>query len=327
MRHAAEAKLGFYPVSNEALWLLAGALRVEGETAVLDPCAGEGAAIRCLGETLGVPPERTYAIELAENRAIRLGENLPDAKRLAPANFLATHVSPGSFGLAWVNPPFQDEVGGGKRVEYSFLARATPLLVKGGVMAFLMPGRAMTWEIERFFNQHYEDARKMPLPGERLYDEVLLVGKRRADPVEVWESPTHCNVGDMIWSIPKAPGPRTFVKTGPTPAELQRLLARSPLNRIFDPPKEKPIGRPPLPLGKGHLALLLASGQLNGIVPSDPPHVVRGSSQKEEYISETKSEENEKTGAVTTTTIKREKVVLIVRTVDATGEIQTLEGR
>src|SRR5437667_12738358 len=106
MRQAAEAKLGFYPVANEALGLLARALRVEGDTAILDPCAGEGAAIRFLGQALGVPQERTYAIELAENRALRLAENLPDAKRLGPASFIATHVSPGSLGLAWVNPPF-----------------------------------------------------------------------------------------------------------------------------------------------------------------------------------------------------------------------------
>jgi hypothetical protein len=130
----------------------------------------------------------------------------------------------------------------------------------------------------------------------------------------------------MTWTVPKAPGPRVFAKTGPTPAELERLLAKSPLARVFDPPKEKAIGRPPLPLGKGHLALLLASGQLNGVVPSEPPHVVRGSSRKEEYVSETKCDENEKTGAVTTTVIKREKVVLVVRTVDRSGEIQTLEG-
>jgi hypothetical protein len=109
--------MGFYPVDNEALGLLARAFRVEGETAILDPCASEGAAIRCLGETLGVPQERTYAIELAEN--------LPEAKRLGPASFMGTHVSPNAFGLAWVNPPFQDETGGGRRVEYSFLTRAT----------------------------------------------------------------------------------------------------------------------------------------------------------------------------------------------------------
>src|SRR5207245_3020317 len=134
-----------------------------------------------------------------------------------------------------------------------------------------------------------------------------LVGKRRADAVEVDsdEELRDRSLADpgMTWTIPKAPGPATFKKTGPTPAELERLLAKSPLSRVFDPPKEKPIGRPPLPLGKGHLALLLASGQLNGVVPSEPPHVVRGSSRKEEYISETKCDENEKTGAVTTTVV------------------------
>jgi hypothetical protein len=329
MRQNAEAKLGFYPVANDALGLLARAFRVEGETALLDPCAGEGAAIKFLGEALGVPEERTFTIELAENRAQTLAENLPAAKRLAPCSFMSSHVSPNSLGLAWVNPPFQDEIGGGKRVEYSFLARATQLLVRGGVMAFLMPERAMTYEVERFFTQHFEDTAKMPLPDQwRKYDEVLLVGKRRADPVPEVGDIRERELEDpgVTWAIPPAHGPRTFAKTGPTPTELERLLAKSPLARVFDPPREKAIGRPPLPLGKGHLALLLASGQLNGVVPSDPPHVVRGSSRKEEYVSETKCEENEKTGAVTTTVVQREKVVLMVRTVDCSGEIMTLEG-
>ncbi|HEY1859194.1 MAG TPA: DUF6094 domain-containing protein [Gemmataceae bacterium] len=100
MRQAAEAKMGFYPVANEALGLLARAFRVEGETAILDPCAGEGVAIRFLGEALGVPQERTYAVELAENRAQTLAENLPEAKRLAPCSFMSSHVSPNSLGLA-----------------------------------------------------------------------------------------------------------------------------------------------------------------------------------------------------------------------------------
>jgi hypothetical protein len=329
MRANAESKLGFYPIANEALAYLTRALCVDGETAILDPCAGEGAAIKFIGEQLGIPQELTYAIELAENRAVRLAEALPNAKRLGPASFMATHISPNSFGLVWCNPPFQDEIGGGKRVEYSFLARATSALVKGGVMAFLMPKRAMGHEVERFFVQHYEEALKMPLPDQwRQYDEIMLVGKKRAEPVESWEDlpERSLEAPDRTWTILSAKSPRAFAKTGPTPQELERLLARSPLSRVFDPPKAKPIGRPPLPLGKGHLALLLASGQLNGLVPSDPPHVVRGTSIKEEYISEVKTDENEETGVTTTTIMKREKVILIVRTVDEAGVITTLEG-
>jgi hypothetical protein len=329
MRLGAEARMGFYPIANEALGLLARAFCVSGDTSIIDPCAGEGAAIRYLGETLGVPQERTYAIELAENRSAKLAENLPNARRLGPASFMGTHISPNSFGLAWVNAPFQNELGSGKRVEYSFLARATPLLVKGGLMAFLMPQRAMDYDIMHFFVQHYENAVGMPLPEQwRQYDEMLIVGNRRADPVDCWETIPIRDLANpgRTWTIPPAKGPRVFAKTEPTALELERLLAKSPLNRVFELPKEKPLGRPPLPLGKGHLALLLASGQLNGIVPSEPVHVVRGSSQKEEYIAETKVQQNEETGAVITTTVKREKVVLIVRTVDCSGEIQTLEG-
>jgi hypothetical protein len=332
MRLVAQAKLGWYPIAPEPLAMLCAHLKVPEpeQTHLADPCCGTGLALNQIGEALAVPKKNLWGVELAENRAAEAKANLPGSHVLGPASFFGTHISPHSLSFLWTNPPFMpDEQGHGRRVEYSFLTRAMPLLVKGGIMAFLMPQRAMGYEVERFFVQHFEDAVKMPLPDRwRHYDEMLLVGKRRADPVESWED---MPIGDLakpglIWTIPQAKGPRVFAKTGLTPTELERLLVKSPLNRVFETPKEKPIGRPPLPLNKGHLALLLASGALNGIVPSSPPHVVRGSSQKSEYISETKCQEDEKTGAVTTITVKREKVTLIVRTVDCSGAIQTLEG-
>ena len=54
------------------------------------------------------------------------------------------------------------------------------------------------------------------------------------------------------------------------------------------------IPRPPLPLDRGHLGLILASGILDGVVESPHgPHVVRGSSKKVEYYNKEASDSTE----------------------------------
>src|SRR5262249_13340790 len=89
MRLAAQMRGGVYPAPPEAVAHAATFLRppTHGPCAILDPCAGEGAAIRQLGEALGCPPALTFAIELDDSRAERLRAALPGANVLAPANF------------------------------------------------------------------------------------------------------------------------------------------------------------------------------------------------------------------------------------------------
>jgi 16S rRNA C967 or C1407 C5-methylase (RsmB/RsmF family) len=66
MRLAAQVRGGFYPAHEKAVALAASFLRppVGERFAILDPCAGQGAAIRQLAELLGCPAAQTYAIEL-----------------------------------------------------------------------------------------------------------------------------------------------------------------------------------------------------------------------------------------------------------------------
>jgi hypothetical protein len=83
----------------------------------------------------------------------------------------------------------------------------------------------------------------------------------------------------------------------------------------------------PLALGVGHIALLLAAGNLDGVVrPNDePPHVVRGTADKVEYVAEQSDSENED-GSVTTKTTIAEKIVLTVRVVGPDGVIKTFKS-
>lgn len=95
MRLAAQMRGGFYPAPAAAVANAATFLRPPHDDpfTMLDPCAGEGAAIRQLGDLLGCPQARTFAIELDESRAQTLHALLPEAHILAPANFLSCRAS------------------------------------------------------------------------------------------------------------------------------------------------------------------------------------------------------------------------------------------
>ena len=64
--------------------------------------------------------------------------------------------------------------------------------------------------------------------------------------------------------------------------------ASSPLRSHLTTTPEVPLPSPPLALGIGHVALLLASGHLDGVVRAEggPPHAVRGTARKREYVSD-----------------------------------------
>ncbi len=134
MRLAAQMHGGYYPAHEKAVAHIASFLRSpEGQLfAMLDPCAGEGAAIRQLGELLGCPAETTFAIELDQGRAAALHTALPQARVLAPADFFGCRANWNSFSFIWLNPPFDDSYGG-KRVEEQFLRTATGWLISRSI--------------------------------------------------------------------------------------------------------------------------------------------------------------------------------------------------
>src|SRR5262245_18185262 len=100
MRLAAQMRGGFYPAHERAVAHAATFLRPPAQPfAILDPCAGEGMAIKQLGELLGCPQVLTFAIELDESRAETLRTTLPDARLLAPASFFGCRASFNSFSF------------------------------------------------------------------------------------------------------------------------------------------------------------------------------------------------------------------------------------
>jgi hypothetical protein len=332
MRLAAQMRGGFYPAAPEAVAQAATFLRPPERApfAILDPCAGGGAAIRQFGRLLGCPPSMTFAIELDEDRADKLRAALPEAHVLAPASFFGCRANPNSFSFIWLNPPFDDSYSG-HRVEIQFLRHATDWLVAGGVMALVCPQDVVGeyTEARRHLATYLEHCKIVPFPERhRPFQEVVVFGHKRLR-VEAagygtvdWSSvqePAH-----FIYHLPYGNGPRVFEKVEPTERELQRMLAQSALREHLTAPAAAALPSPPLALGTGHIALLLASGHLDGVVqPEDkPPHVVRGTCRKRSYVADVTETENDD-GSTTIRTTIAEKIELLVRRVDLSGTIRT----
>lgn len=333
MRLAAQVKGGFYPAHENAVAFAASYLQppIGEKFSILDPCAGQGTAIRQLGEFLGCPPTLTHAIELDDCRADVIHAALPEAHVLAPADFFGCRVSYGSFSFIWLNPPF-DYSYGGNRVEDQFLWRATEWLMPGGVMALVCPEDVVEEysDARQHFTRFYENVMIVSFPeAHRPFNEMVVFGHKRARPDvdrtkdrKAWES-IQAPKG-FRYQIPPGNGPRLFQKVQPTEPELQRMLASSPLRSHLQSPPAVPVPSPPLPLGIGHVALLLASGHLDGVVHPEGkrPHVVRGTARKHSFVSDVTENENED-GSTTTRTTISERIELVIRTVDRTGHIRT----
>lgn len=290
MRLAAQMRGGFYPAPTEAIAHAATFLRppVDQPFTILDPCAGEGAAIVQFGDSLGCPPATTFAIELDDNRATTLHVSRPDAHVLAPASFFGCRASFNTFSFIWLNPPF-DYAYGGHRMEQQFLVTATDWLMSGGVMALVCPEEIVGehTDVRRHFATYYEKVTVALFPERhRRFKEVIVFGQKRAwrhgdrERETSWEE-AQAPAG-FIYQIPPGASPRVFQKVEPTESELQRLLTSSPLRSRLTAAPRTPVPSPPLALGIGHVALLLASGHLDGVVQptGKSPHVVRGTAER-----------------------------------------------
>jgi Uncharacterised methyltransferase family (DUF6094) len=125
--------------------------------------------------------------------------------------------------------------------------------------------------------------RKLPRLGQESYDSW-----RYGEPVELSrrEKVEH-------WSPVLGEKPKRFEKYELTEEELNDGLSQSPLYKAFETKAARPLRRPPLSLNAGHTSLLLLTGLLDGYVPSDPPHVVRGYCGKESRLKKVEEHETE----------------------------------
>lgn len=260
------------------------------DAVLLDPCAGEGAAVKRFGQLLGVKADRIVASELHLGRSEILARNLPGSRVTQGADFLSSRVAAKSISILYLNPPFDNEIGNaGVRTEMMFLTKATNVLRNRGILVFVLPEKQSRMpKLQEHLHVFFQNLYRWEFPEEhRKFGEVVVFGEKRirsGETREWWSAYTEGEPGDWAYEA-RAGTPCEVVKCAYTNEELEVELSKTGLLRSMMGLRSESTRqlRSPMELGDGHNALLLAAGHLNGRVEARngyPAHVVRGVSKK-----------------------------------------------
>ncbi|OGW79309.1 MAG: hypothetical protein A2Z83_09170 [Omnitrophica bacterium GWA2_52_8] len=282
MRTQGKMKAGFYPTPVEVVDLIADFIRrpiFSDGIRFLDPCAGEGEALRVLASRLGV--KETYGVELDQTRAKQAAANI---KQVIPGSFESMKSVWRGFSLLFLNPPYDyDEEA--KRLEYKFLVKLTPYLQTGGLLVYLIVQKHLNKETARYLASHFEDieVRRFPDPYFERFSQIVIFGVRREGAFRSPESERTLErisrlSTDEIPMLQKPDYPLYELVSGSPnfafysetvhPEETLSEIRTSGLyqdGRVTDIlfPVSRPKIKPLMPLRRGHLAMLISAGFLN----------------------------------------------------------------
>ena len=342
MRLAAQAKMGYYP-TPELVVPLIGTILVRqspGKIRVLDPCAGQGSALRALGETLEA---QTYGIELDRERGRIAQETLT---RCLITDYEKTRISHQGFSLVYLNPPYdwtikEDEVTGSERYEKTFLRNTIKYLVPGGVLGFLIPQKRLDKAIGKILDYRFEKIRVFRFPDQeyKKFKQIVIFGILKNTPRiddGIVSYLTNLGKGQGVipriekatchYDVPVAGKIKKFIfkTTLIDPEDLEREIVdhglQEKIKTLVTPVSLTERIKPIMPLRHGHLAQLLACGMMNGMVfdrDNKNPLLVKGMTKK---VVETFSEHENGKERI----IERDKILITINAVNTEGEIFTV---
>jgi len=191
MRLQGQAQLGYFPTPTSQTEQIATWLRCDPGSSnqpirILDPCTGQGEALALLANWLGKNIQ-TFGIELSPQRVEKAKAVLG---QVLPTGFENALLTEETFSLILLNPPYDGETmtGGGQRMEYSFLTPSTRLLVRGGVLVYIIPENRISLESAKHLAGWYENLRCFRFSPEEYetYKQVVIFGTRR----QVYKQPS-----------------------------------------------------------------------------------------------------------------------------------------
>jgi hypothetical protein len=347
------AKAGYFPTDAPTLERALNALEpAAGPMCILDPCAGEGAAIAEIAHDLGRDRIRAYAVEYDHERA-------ESARRLTDhclhADLMDTFISRQAFGLLFLNPPYGDlvrdqcggyEFVGRARLEKLFYLRTFQLLQYDGVLIYIIPAYTLDAELVGWLTRHFIELRVYRAVDTK-FKQVVIFGRRarqrdqvtnesravRALLLKIGQGEIEPEELPTSWPFPPyaIPGslaePAHFYRVSIEPAQFASEMAR--LKGLW-PAMDMHLGvsqqamRPPArALSRWHLALALAAGAISGVVKSKNGRtlVVKGNTLKAK--SETTECTELEDGKVTETRVLTDRFVPVIRAWDMTPDSAT----
>jgi tRNA1(Val) A37 N6-methylase TrmN6 len=290
---------GYYPTDTETTQRVLNLLSPckQGAMRVIDPCAGEGAAVAECRHHLGDAAE-AYAIEYNEVRAVQAKKL---TNRCIQGDFQDTIITPRSFGLLWLNPPYGDlisdktQIGntdqdkGKKRLEKLFFQQSARCLQYGGVIVLIVPHYTLDSEFRKWLASGFERISVFLAPEQQFKQAVVVGVRRRTDSsdekyqqgLSILEEfcladikPTLPQVwDDETYIVPSSGGEVRFNTIKMDPTQFAEEITKFPclwdqfsLHFYQSLTNQR---RPLMGLSDWHLALALAAGQVSGVVHSN----------------------------------------------------------
>jgi hypothetical protein len=289
MRSAGRLILGFYPLPpDEARRLRRHLSFPNGKFSAVDPCVGDGVAFEILLEGSA---GRRYGIEIDSLRSQQAQER---RIQVIQGDALEVRGPAESVSLLYLNPPYDFEVGayGNRRLEELFLRHTFRWLKRSGVLVFVIPQRQLE-RCSSLLAEYFLDIRVFRLTCETSvqYGQVAVFAVRRGARqtqtdrqhraameylnglAEATELPPLTENPESRYQVPLS-GPSEFTNRGLPLDSIEDLLVKSPAyNQAARLLIRQPAvlrGRPITQLHGGHVALLAASGALNGVFGEGP---------------------------------------------------------
>lgn len=303
-RLASQAKGGYYPTPPAEMALICARLRAPAgeEVNLLDPCCGEGLALRQMADALagqGAAPH-TFGVELEQTRADKARGCLD---RVLAGGYEWLRASNEVFSALWLNPPF-DEDPERERTEVRFLLDLTApgkYLQPGGLLMYCVPRQSLTpaanylairfrgIKVYRFTDANYPTFHQVVVFGYRdrvggeeasaARDYLTAAGEGRV------QLPSLDEDDGITFLVPGANGPVNIFRSAILlPEEILTDVEASPAWEAFEglicPSAQKHravLKRPILPLKLAHLALAIAAGAVDGHMGG---HLLEGVTRK-----------------------------------------------
>ena len=341
------AKMGYYPTPQELTPIIEKYLKPKeekGTIRIFDPCAGEGTALKAIGDHLGA---ETFGIEIDKKRGKEAQKRLT---KCLVTDYKATQITPKFASLLWLNPPYdwaakKGELETSERYERTFLRDTIKYLIPGGVLVYLIPLKRLERTIAKMLSYRFEKIRlyrfpedlyqqfkqivlfgtlkKTPFTNENVYEYLKDTGNGKIEISSLREGP------DYVYEVSPSPTLKKFLfrTLEINPQELEEEINRYGMNEEIERMNtihslsEKMTSI--MPLRHGHLAQLIACGFIKGVVfdkDQKNPLIVKGMTKKAVDYRIEKEGNTEKH-------IETDKLVITINAINQQGEILTIQER
>ncbi len=307
MRLAAQAKCGFYPTPEAVIKIISRYLKRkrEGIIRILDPCAGEGIAVKEIAERLNA---ESYGIEIDIERGARAKNILTNC---LVTDYENTRISRNAFSLLSLNPPYDfavrdDELETSERYERTFLRNTIPYLCKRGILVYLIPQKRLDGRIANILCYRFEDIKVYRFPEDeyKAFKQIVIFGKLKTEANKDEKTAVFLkNIGQhkavvpfiseepqIYYEVPLSPQKINLIfrskdiDSEELSKEIEESVLFKQLKELTTPLRITEKIRPIMPLRHGHLAQILACGMMNGIVwdrDMKNPLLIKGITKKE----------------------------------------------